>query len=146
MRRQNSSMKSPAAPFRFVVQEHFASHLHYDLRLEIGDVLKSWAVPKGLPLDSSDKRLAIMVQDHPVSYINFEGTIPEGEYGAGTVRIWDQGTFEPVGTEALSKQLEKGRLSFIIHGQKLSGEFSLIRMRGRYKDNQWLMLKKKLLR
>jgi bifunctional non-homologous end joining protein LigD len=134
--------------FRFVVQRHDASHLHYDFRLELGGVLKSWAVPKGPSMNPADKRLAVMVEDHPVSYINFEGEIPEGNYGAGTVEIWDKGGFFPInkahekiaGREAIN-ELKKGELRFLIKGKKLKGEFVLIRLK--QDDKNWLLIKHK---
>jgi bifunctional non-homologous end joining protein LigD len=132
------------AGHRFVVQKHAASHLHYDFRLEVEGVLKSWAVPKGPSLDPADKRLAMMVEDHPVSYYDFEGIIPEGNYGAGTVMVWDWGTWEPLGDA--SAMLEKGDLKFQLHGAKLNGEFVLAHMKGRRpgsKGNEWLLIKKK---
>jgi bifunctional non-homologous end joining protein LigD len=132
------------AGHRFVVQKHAASHLHYDFRLEMEGVLKSWAVPKGPSLDPADKRLAMMVEDHPVSYYDFEGIIPEGNYGAGTVMVWDWGTWEPLGDA--SAMLAKGDLKFRLKGAKLQGEFVLAHMKGRRpgsKGNEWLLIKKR---
>jgi bifunctional non-homologous end joining protein LigD len=128
---------------RFVVQKHRASQLHYDFRLEMDGVLKSWAVPKGPSLNSSDKRLAMQVEDHPVSYFHFEGKIPEGNYGAGTVMVWDTGTWEPLGDE--HAMMGKGDLKFRVHGEKLQGEFVLAKMRSRRpgsKGTEWLLIKK----
>jgi bifunctional non-homologous end joining protein LigD len=134
---------------RYVVQKHAASHLHYDFRLELDGVLKSWAVPKGPSLDPSLKRLAMMVEDHPYEYRNFEGTIPKGNYGAGEVIIWDEGTYHASGVvdfreseKLLRAGLQKGDLKFILEGQKLRGEFALVKIRSD-KDNSWLLLKKK---
>jgi bifunctional non-homologous end joining protein LigD len=129
---------------RFVVQKHRASHLHYDFRLEMDGLLKSWAVPKGPSLDPGDKRLAMQVEDHPVSYFHFEGKIPEGNYGAGTVMVWDTGTWQPLGDE--HEMLRKGDLKFKLNGKKLKGEFVLAKMRSRRpgsKGTEWLLIKKK---
>lgn len=125
------------AGHRFVVQKHAASRLHYDFRLELNGALKSWAVPKGVPYAKGDKRLAVQVEDHPVSYIDFEGTIPKGQYGGGTVMVWDRGTFEPL-SETPLKELAGGKLHFVLHGKKLTGEWYLVRLRG---GNEWLLIK-----
>ena len=135
---------------RFVIQKHHASRLHYDFRLEMDGVLKSWAVPKGPSTDPSVKRLAMMVEDHPFDYKDFEGTIPEGNYGAGTVIVWDEGIYEPLekadGKKAkeklLLKQLKEGSVKFILKGKKLKGEFALVKTRG-MGDNAWLLIKHK---
>jgi bifunctional non-homologous end joining protein LigD len=127
---------------RFVVQKHRATRLHYDFRLEMEGVLKSWAVPKGPSLDPADKRLAMQVEDHPVSYFDFEGTIPAGNYGAGTVMVWDVGTWEPVGDAAA--MLAKGDLKFRLDGEKLKGEFALVHIKSRRPDSkgtEWLLIK-----
>ncbi|HXY77928.1 MAG TPA: non-homologous end-joining DNA ligase [Candidatus Acidoferrales bacterium] len=142
---------------RFVVQRHDASRLHYDFRLEMEGVLKSWAVPKGPSLDPADKRLAMQVEDHPVSYFDFEGTIPKGNYGGGTVMVWDEGTWAPLspvpvhgeyvpGTEKeAAAMLAKGDLKFRLRGKRLSGDFALVHIKGRAgsKGNEWLLIKKK---
>lgn len=122
---------------RFVIQKHAASHLHYDFRLELDGTLKSWAVPKGIPIRKGEKRLAIQVEDHPLSYIDFEGTIPKGQYGGGTVMVWDRGTFEPL-SPSPAKDLAAGKLHFVLHGKKLEGEWHLVRMGD---GKQWLLIK-----
>ncbi|MBV9242978.1 MAG: 3'-phosphoesterase [Acidobacteria bacterium] len=122
---------------RFVVHEHHARNLHFDLRLEIDGVLKSWAVPKGPSMRAADKRLAIAVPDHSLSYIDYEGTISEGKYGAGDVRVWDDGKYETDADPA--KQLERGKIVLRFFGLKLRGEFVLVRVYG--KEDQWLLIK-----
>lgn len=127
----------------YVIQKHDASHLHYDFRLELDGVLKSWAVPKGPSLDPSVKRLAVEVEDHPVAYGDFEGTIPEGEYGGGTVLLWDHGSWEPLGD--VYEDYKQGKLKFILHGDKLRGKWMLLRTRrpGTSSKPQWLLVKEK---
>ncbi len=142
---------------RFVVQKHDATRLHYDFRLEMEGVLKSWAVPKGPSLDPADKRLAMQVEDHPVSYFDFEGTIPEGNYGAGAVMVWDVGTWEPLSATAIkgeyvpasdadaTEMLKKGDLKIRLHGKKLNGDFAIVHIRAKRpgsKGNEWLLIKK----
>ena len=141
----------PSAPrsrggkkLQFVIQKHAASHLHYDLRLELDGVMKSWAVPKGPSFDPSQKRLAMQVEDHPMEYNTFEGTIPKGEYGGGTVMLWDRGTYEPEGgdTDSLRRGFDRGDLKIIFHGTRMKGSFALVRMRGRDEAKpQWLLIK-----
>jgi bifunctional non-homologous end joining protein LigD len=135
--------KSKAAGDYFCVQRHDATRLHYDFRLEIDGVLKSWAVPKGPSLDPGVKHLAAHVEDHPVEYGDFEGTIPAGNYGAGSVMLWDRGTFELLGGIAGDEQIKRGDLKFRLHGEKLNGDFALVLMKGRGKGNEWLIIKKK---
>ncbi|HEX2768669.1 MAG TPA: DNA polymerase ligase N-terminal domain-containing protein, partial [Geobacteraceae bacterium] len=126
---------------RFVVHEHHATHLHWDFRLEHDGVLKSWAIPKGPSMNPADKRLAIQVEDHSLEYGNFEGVIPEGEYGAGEVFIWDKGDYELTGD--MEAGLEKGHITFVLHGSRLVGEFDLVRLKKGTKGNEWLMKRKK---
>jgi bifunctional non-homologous end joining protein LigD len=133
----------------YVIQKHEASRLHYDLRLELDGVMKSWAVPKGPSLDPSVKRLAIHVEDHPIEYNRFEGTIPAGEYGGGTVMIWDSGTYTAAGDEndpeaALRAGYQKGDFKFVLQGKRLKGSWVLVRTRGRgdrSRQGQWLLIK-----
>lgn len=121
---------------RFVVHEHHASRLHYDFRLEWEGVLQSWAIPKGPSMNPADKRLAIAVEDHELDYIDFEGIIPKGRYGAGAVLVWDAGTYEPIERKA-------DKISFVIHGGKLAGAFTLMQMKGKETGKEWLLVKKK---
>jgi bifunctional non-homologous end joining protein LigD len=150
-KRDFSKTKEPAGAIpkaigkalHFVIQKHAASHLHYDFRLELDGVMKSWAVPKGPSLDPSVRRLAMEVEDHPISYNSFEGTIPEGEYGGGTVMLWDRGTYEAEdggGAASLRRGYEKGDLKIVLHGKRLHGGWVLVRMR-RPGRPQWLLIK-----
>src|SRR5258705_1162528 len=125
----------------FVIQRHDATRLHYDFRLEMNGVLKSWAVPKGPSLDPSVKRIAIHVEDHPLDYGGFEGTIPEGNYGAGEVILWDKGTYSTEGSLSAEEQLRKGDLKIVLHGQKLNGSFVLVKLKNSSKQNEWLLIK-----
>jgi len=127
----------------FCVQRHDATRLHYDFRLELDGTLKSWAIPKGPTLDPAAKRLAAMVEDHPVEYGSFEGNIPAGNYGAGSVMLWDHGTYELLGDKSAQEQLARGDFKFKLHGEKLKGEFAIVRMKVRGKGNEWLLIKKK---
>lgn len=138
--------KSRPSTLRYVIQKHAASHLHFDLRLELDGVMKSWAVPKGPSLDPSVKRLAMQVEDHPIAYNRFEGTIPKGEYGGGTVMLWDTGTYttpeesdDPEGD--LRAAYRKGDFKFRLQGKRLKGEFVLVRMRRGGSKPQWLLIK-----
>lgn len=159
--RQKRSFKETPEPtggssadndLKFVIQKHDASHLHYDFRLEVSGVLKSWAVPKGPSTDPSVKRLAMMVEDHPYDYRNFEGIIPKGQYGGGTVIVWDEGNYLPIGLEPgqgkkdaekiLMKQLKEGNLKFVMNGEKLKGEYHLVKTKGKM-ENGWLLMKAK---
>ncbi len=125
----------------FVVQKHQASHLHYDFRLQIGDVLKSWAIPKGPSVDPSHKRLAIQVEDHPIEYRDFEGTIPSGEYGAGIVMVWDFGVYKPLEEQDPQKSIQEGRIRFCLEGKKLKGGFILVKTKYQANRNSWLLIK-----
>src|SRR5438045_69585 len=152
-----SGETSPSATrpgrLRFVIQKHAASHLHFDLRLELDGVMKSWAVPKGPSLDPSVKRLAMQVEDHPIDYNSFEGTIPKGEYGGGTVMLWDRGTYTADAAaspdeeeDAIREGLRRGDLKITFHGERLHGSFALIRMKFSRDSSsstkpQWLLIK-----
>src|ERR1700680_2721595 len=125
---------------RFVIQKHDASRLHYDFRLQMEGVLKSWALPKGLPWKQGEKHLAVEVEDHPIEYENFEGVIPQGNYGGGTVMVWDRGTYYVYGEQPL-QSLRDGKLHLVLDGEKAKGEWALIRIRGNEEKNQWLILK-----
>ncbi len=127
---------------RFVIHEHHARQLHYDFRLEIGGVLKSWAIPKGPSLNPADKRLAVMVDDHLLEYFDFEGIIPEGQYGSGAVVIWDSGTYSLLEKNDPMEALESGKMVMELHGNILKGAFTLVQMKGRGEKN-WLLIKKK---
>jgi len=126
-------------PLRFVVQKHRASALHYDFRLEAGGTMPSWAVPKGPSLDPKQRRLAMEVEDHPLEYANFEGVIPEGEYGGGTVMIWDEGVWAPMEDVDPVKAIKKGEMRFVLDGKKLKGGFTLVSTG----DRKWLLMKRK---
>lgn len=143
---EGGSTRAHRAP-EFVIQKHAASHLHYDLRLEHDGVMKSWAVPKGPSLDPSVKRLAMQVEDHPIEYNRFEGTIPQGEYGGGTVMLWDRGTFtyggsNPDPEQGIRDGLKKGDFKFVLNGKRLKGSWALVRMRRDQPGKpQWLLIK-----
>jgi bifunctional non-homologous end joining protein LigD len=127
----------------FVVQKHAASHLHYDFRLAIDGVLASWAVPKGPSMNPADKRLAIRTEDHPLEYAEFEGLIPEGQYGAGTVMVWDTGPYEPLDGNSPSEQLARGKIDVVLHGAKLRGGFTLVRTGMASQKERWLLVKQR---
>ena len=137
------SQRSARLARRFVVHEHKASRLHYDFRLEMGGVLKSWAIPKGPSMNPADKRLAVMVPDHPVGYIDFEGIIPKGSYGAGPVVVWDSGTYEALESGDAMGQLHTGKVAFALHGKKLRGGFVLTRLARGETGKEWLLIKQK---
>ncbi len=134
------------APLSFVIQKHAARRLHYDFRLELDGVLKSWAVPKGPSLDPGEKRLAVEVEDHPLEYGGFEGVIPEGEYGGGTVMLWDRGYWLPADPDPMAAYAG-GMIKFALQGEKLHGDWVLVRIRGRKKADQrqrnWLLIKER---
>jgi bifunctional non-homologous end joining protein LigD len=141
------TVKKSASKLSFVIQRHKASRLHYDFRLELDGVLKSWAVPKGPSLNPKDKRLAMMVEDHPYDYKDFTGIIPEGNYGAGIVEIWDKGTYADIDNSSkesaekkLRAGLKSGDLKFQLFGKKLHGEFALVKLKAK-DDNSWLLIK-----
>jgi bifunctional non-homologous end joining protein LigD len=140
-----SRRAAKAAPLRFIVQKHHATRLHYDFRLELDGVLKSWAITRGPSSNPADKRLAVRVEDHPLDYAGFEGTIPEGEYGGGTVMLWDKGTWEPLGDP--HDGLSSGDLKFRLKGKRMKGEWVLVHMKGRDSKTQsgtrenWLLIK-----
>jgi DNA ligase D-like protein (predicted 3'-phosphoesterase) len=130
----------------FVIQLHKAKRIHFDFRLEVDGVLVSWAVPKGPSLDPKEKRLAVRVEDHPIEYADFEGNIPQGEYGAGTVIVWDNGVYENMSTKgdqnvSISAALKAGRIKFLLFGKKLKGGYTLIQTKMRGEDKNWLLMK-----
>ncbi|MEU6467109.1 DNA polymerase ligase N-terminal domain-containing protein [Streptomyces sp. NPDC046976] len=133
---------------RFVVQIHDARRMHFDFRLQVADVLKSWSVPRGPSADPGDKRLAVPTEDHPLAYEDFEGVIPKGEYGGGTVIVWDRGTYEPLSHDRqgrpvdFAESLKRGHATFRLHGTKLHGEYALTRFRGRDGEDHWLLVRK----
>src|ERR1700678_4278391 len=141
--RRKASLPGQAHTLSYVIQEHDARRLHYDFRLEMDGTLKSWAFPKGPSLDPSVKQLAAMEEDHPLSYGDFEGNIPKGEYGGGSVMLWDRGTFELIGDESGAAQIARGDLKFELHGEKLTGTWAIVHMKNRGKGNEWLIIKKK---
>jgi bifunctional non-homologous end joining protein LigD len=141
-----AASRRPTPRLAYVIERHEATRLHFDLRLELDGVMKSWAVPKGPSLDPSVKRLAIEVEDHPIEYNTFEGTIPQGEYGGGTVMLWDRGTYDYPGeaddpVAALRAGYRKGDLKFELRGKRLRGSWVLVRTRGEGRKNQWLLIK-----
>lgn len=137
------SIKGKQAANYFCVQRHDATRLHYDFRLAMDGVLKSWAIPKGPTLDPAVKHFAAHVEDHPIEYGDFEGNIPPGNYGAGSVMLWDRGTYELLGDTPGAEQFARGDLKFRLHGEKLKGDFAIVHMKGRGKGNEWLLIKKR---
>src|SRR5665213_1024380 len=143
---QGASAALRSEHLRFVIQKHAARRLHYDLRLELDGVFKSWAVTKGPSVDPADKRLAVEVEDHPLDYGDFEGTIPKGEYGGGTVQLWDRGFWAPEGDKSPQSALKDGELKFVLAGTRLQGSWVLVRIkhnRGRDTRTNWLLIKHK---
>jgi bifunctional non-homologous end joining protein LigD len=153
-----TSNKTDPKKLSFVIQKHKATALHYDFRLEVGDVMPSWAIPKGPTLDSSVKRLAMMTEDHPLDYRHFEGIIPEGNYGAGSVMIWDEGTYIPeveengvrsqikdkkLAEKVMMEAIKKGEIKFFLKGKKMKGSFALVKTKGFGGKNAWLLIKHK---
>ena len=136
--RRSAAEKAPI----FVVQRHAARRLHFDFRLQVGGALASWAVPKGPPEDLGEKRLAIHVEDHPIEYAKFEGDIPAGNYGAGHVDLWDEGTFQVEGPVSAAEQIEKGEIKFRLMGKRLNGVFVLVKMRRSSRGNEWLFIRR----
>lgn len=134
-------VKVVSKKFIYVVQKHKASHLHFDFRLALKGVLKSWAVPKGPSLQPTERRLAVEVEDHPLEYAKFEGIIPKGEYGGGTVMLWDKGTWEPIGDPL--DGYKHGKLEFLLHGEKLKGLWTLVKMKTQGTRPNWLLIKNK---
>ena len=141
---RKKSPESPEGRRLFVVHKHDATRLHYDFRLELNGVLLSWAVPKGPSLNPSDRRMAVHVEDHPLSYFDFEGVIPKGEYGGGDVIVWDWGTWEPEETDDPGQAVKKGELKFRLEGEKLKGRFTIVKTRGFQADqDSWLLIHKR---
>ena len=138
-KRRKEKSKEPI----FVVQRHDARNLHYDFRLEVDGALVSWAVPKGPPKTTKDRRLAVMTEDHPMEYAKFEGEIPEGHYGAGTVEIWDRGTYTNLKSWMMSSAVNKGQIEINLKGKKLKGNYALVRTKLGGKDKNWLLIKMK---
>lgn len=135
--------QGPKDAKRFVIQKHDATNLHYDLRLSVNGVLKSWSVPKGPSMDPSDKRLAIATEDHPYDYLDFEGVIPEDQYGGGKVIVWDKGTYKNLTEFTMEEALKKGKIEVELEGKKIKGGFALIKTQKKGTKNSWILIKKK---